>query len=115
MDIYFKKTDEAACLEFVGFYEKKLSEYMDPFRRCRAGNFDAKALEPFVIEAFDAYSKGEKTIKLNELFAKTNALLDEYYRQTSKEIAIAPDIFAHRNEVEDELKRLIEKKLALEC
>ena len=123
MDIKLTLDEEAGCLEFIAYYEKKLSEYMDPFRRCRSGQFDAKDLEPCVRETYltsmcakrDNEVVFEQTIseKIDILLRKTNDLLDLYYRQTTKEISIAPDVLAHKAEIEKWLKEHIEKKLAL--
>ena len=102
--------------EFVTYYERKLAEWMDPFRRCRAGEFDGKELESCLIEAFMAFGSEKQKEKMDMLLYKTNNLLESYYRGTKKDIAISPDVFAHRREVEEEIKKLKEissKKLAL--
>lgn len=110
MDITYKN-NETGCLEFVAYYEKLLSECMDPFRRCRSGEFDARELEPYLMEAFLAFGGEKQKEKLNELFSKTNQLFDEYYQKSKKNFGIAPDIFAYRNEVEGEIKRLNKNNL----
>ncbi len=82
---------------------------MDPFRRCRAGGFDARELEPYLLEAFLAFGSESQKKTLDRLFDKTNELFDEYYKETRLNFCIAPDVFAHRNEVESELKGIKER------
>ena len=112
MDIIFSLKDESGCLEFVAYYEKKLQEAMDPFRRCRAGNFQPSELMDALRETYYSYArkdeKGEEL--LDFLLQKTNLSLGRYYAGTTKEIAIAPDFFVYKNEIKTILESIREKK-----
>ncbi len=99
-------TKQNKQFEFVTFYERKLAEWMDPFRRCRAGEFNGKELESHLIEAFMAFGSEKQKEKMDSLLLKTNELWEGYYRGSNKNIAISPDVFAHRREIETEIKKL---------
>ena len=119
MGLTIDRTNENGCLEFVSGFEKILAGIMDPFRRCRVGNFTAEELRSYAHETYlkslDAKmnnrSDFEEVLAQNVkiLLEKTNLSLEKYYSQTKKEIAISPDVSAYQIEIEDYVKKLINK------
>ncbi len=101
--------NDAGCLEFIAFYEKLLQKSMDPYRRCRSDSFSAEGLQEYLMDAYMAFQSEKEKEKIDALFSKTNEFFDEYYQKSRTEFGFSPDVFAYRNEVEGELKRLKNK------